>query len=217
MRGFGIHDVARISEAVSRPGIDPRVFTTLAVVNKVRATTEGVYCDVTTIMGVEETAALAPDYGGDGYGFYAPIEVGHMVLVAIPEGEYAAGPRVIAHIWDEGDPPPDVVVDHPEDVALVVKPGKTVRIMVSGGGTVLLGSDDPSKGVARETDPVKMDLTALQAILDLRYQPLPPVGPLPMTLPAAAPVAAATLGDPFVADGEIGEIAAGSLTVFAED
>jgi len=212
-----VFDVARAAEALSRPGIDPRCFTTLAVVNKVNATAAGVYCDVTTIMGIQETAALAPDYGGDGYGFYAPIEAGHMVLIAIPEGEHAAGARIIAHIWDEGDPPPDEVVDHPEDVALVVKPGKTIRITVSGGGNVLLGASDASKGAARETDPVVVDLTALQAILDQRYQPLPPAGPLPMTLPVAAGTAAVTLGQPEVAQGEIAEIAAGSDLVKIAD
>lgn len=214
MRSF---DVARASEALSRPGIDPRTFTSLAIVNKVNATAAGVYCDVTTIMGVQETAALVPDYAGDGYGFYAPIEVGHMVLIAIPEGEFATGARIIGHVWDAGDPPPAEVVDHPTDVALVVKPGTTIRITVSGGGQVLLGSSDASKGVARETDPVAFDLTALQAVLDLRYQPLPPVGPIPMTLPAAALAAAVTLGQPEVAQGEIGEIADGSDTVNAAD
>lgn len=206
-------DVARASEALSRPGIDPRTWTTLAVVEAISVTAKGVYCDVTTIMGVQETAALAPDYAGDGFGFYCPIELGDMVLIAIPEGEFATGARIVARVWDEGDPPPEVVTKHPEDVALVIKPGKTVRIVVSGGGNVLLGGADAELGVARETDPVAFDLTALQAILDLRYTPLPPQAPLPMTLPAAAVAVALTLGDPAIAEGELGEIADGSDVV----
>lgn len=218
-------DTARIAEAVGRPGIDPRTFTTLAVVDAVQVTAVGIYCDITTVHGVKETAAYSPMYGGRSFGFHAPIEVGSFVVIAVPEGDWATGARIIAHVWDEGTPPPQVVVDHPADVALVVQPGQSVRIIVSGGGNaviqaeggskVLLGNEAAELGVARKTDPTSVDLNVLQSILDLRYSPLPPAPGVPMTLPAAAQTVATTAGDPKIALGEIGEIAGASETVLS--
>lgn len=175
-------DVARASAALQRPGIDPRTWTTLAVVTAVNTTAQGIYCDVTTILGLEETAAYAPQYAGSGYGFYTPIEEGDLVLIAVPEGDWGAGARIIAEVWDQGQPPPAEVVDHPLDVALVVKPGQTVRMIVSGGGDVVieardggkvkLGNESASRGVARIADTVALTAEgaiALQATLDGRY------------------------------------------------
>jgi hypothetical protein len=178
-----VTDVARIAEAISRPGIDPRSHVTLAVVDAVKVTAVGVYCDVTTIHGLEETASYAPVYGGASFGFHAPIEEGSFVVIAIPEGEHATGARIIAHVWDQGQPPPQVVVDHPTDVALVVKRGQTMRIVCSGGGniviqaeddgTVLLGNEAADRGAARIDDEVSLTalgpVALLQPLLDARY------------------------------------------------
>ncbi len=155
------HDVAKISAAVERPGIDPRKFVEIAIVDAVAVAADGVHCDVITADGLPETATLVTPYGGPGYGIYGPIQIDDAVLLALPDGKFNAGARIVGRIWDPGSPPPAEVTSHPEDVAIVVRPGQTIRIVVSGGGNavvesrdgglVLLGdetADDPAQGAS---------------------------------------------------------------------
>ena len=137
-----VTDVAKASEAVSRPGIDPRMFVDLAIVTARRIDSGGCHYDVTTIGGIDETVALSPPYGGKEYGLYLPVNVDHMVTLAVPDGKYNAGARVIGATWDTAEPPPQEVIENPDDVALVVKPGQTVRVIVSGGGNVVIDARD---------------------------------------------------------------------------
>lgn len=162
------HDVAKIAAALERPGIDPRKFVELAIVTAVAVDASGVHCDVITADGMHETVALAPPYGGPGYGFYGPIQLDDAVLIAVPDGKFNAGGRLIARIWDPGAPPPAEVTAHPEDVAIVVRPGQTIRIVVSGGGNVVLDARDGGEvkaGGDDATDPVmrKSDVAAFIA------------------------------------------------------
>lgn len=133
-------DPLRIGEGLSRPGIDPRTWTTLAIVTAVNVTAEGIYCDVTTITGIEETVTLPTAYGGPSYGFYCPVAVDDWVLIGVPEGDWNAGARILAQVWDQGTPPPAVALEHPLDPALVVEPGRTLRILTSEGGSTVIAA-----------------------------------------------------------------------------
>jgi hypothetical protein len=174
-------DTRKIAEAVSYPGIDPRSHFGQAIVTAVSA--DGLYCDIHIIpQQIDETATVMPIYGGPGWGFYLPVYVGQLVMIATPDGDYAHGNRIIGAAWDAGDPPPPEVAEHPSDVLLRVQDGKTVRMVVSGGGNavievrgdgkVLLGDETATAGVARLGDPVGLSETgaaALQLTLDARY------------------------------------------------
>ena len=138
-------DVAKIAEGIGRPGIDPRKFVELAVVTAVRVDDLGVHCDVETISGIPETVEYSPPYGGGGYGFHSPIAEGDWVVLAVPDGKFNAGARIIGRTWDPGYPPPSEVVDNPDDVCLVVRPGQTIRIIVSGGGNAVIEARDDGK------------------------------------------------------------------------
>lgn len=158
-------DVAKIAKALERPGIDPRKFVDLAVVTTVAVDASGVHADVITSEGLPETVALAPPYGGPGYGFYGPLDPDDAILIAMPDGKYNAGGRVVGRIWDPGSPPPAEVAAHPDDVALVVKPGQTIRIVVSGGGNAVIEARDGGKllwGAEDADDPImrKSDVAA---------------------------------------------------------
>lgn len=155
-------DLAKSAAALSRPGIDPRKFVDLGVVTAVDVTGEGVHVDVITSEGLNETAAVSQPYAGPGYGLHLPVDLDRPVVLAIPDGRWNAGARVVGSLWDEGDPPPQDVIDHREDVVLVVKPGKALRLIVSdgasvvidarGGGKVLFGGDDAGDPVMRKSD-----------------------------------------------------------------
>lgn len=142
-------DFARIAAAVSRPGIDPRIWESLAFVRAVVVDpTEGVFVDVTLLPSqVETTARLGATYAGASFGVYLPVAVGDEVLVSAPSGDPAEGMVVAERLWSPSDPPPQEVVDHPEDALIHVKPGKTIRIVVSEGGRILLGGADSSEAV----------------------------------------------------------------------
>jgi hypothetical protein len=139
--GLGMLDPSKIGEALSRPGIDPRTWTTLAVVTAVHVSAQGVYVNITTIAGIEETASVPSAYGGPGFGFYCPVAVGDCVVVAVPEGDWGAGARVLAQVWDQGSAPPDEAIENPRDVALVIEPGRTIRILASGGGDAVIAAE----------------------------------------------------------------------------
>lgn len=168
-------DIARWAAALERPGIDPRTWTTLAVVTAVDVSANGVHCAITTIAGVDETAALSPEYAGPGFGLYAPISVGDGVVVVFPEGVMNTGGRIIGRVWDEGDPPPGEVTAHPQDFILVVQENRSLRLVAHGTGDVRIGVDSAGKvrlGSVDATDPValKSDLDAFVGGLDARLE-----------------------------------------------
>lgn len=135
-------DVAKAANALSRPGIDPRKFVDLGIITAVDVTAAGVHVDLTTIDGVQETAAVAPPYGGPGYGLHLPIDLDRTALLAVPDGKFNLGARVIGTVWDAGDPPPQEALENPDDVVLVVKPGQSLHLVVKGGGNILIDSQD---------------------------------------------------------------------------
>lgn len=135
-------DVAKVANALSRPGIDPRKFVDVGVVSAVSVTSEGVHVDIETPENVTETAQLAPPYAGPGYGLHLPIDLDDAVVLAVPDGKWNAGARVVGRTWDAGCPPPLDVIDNPDDVVLVVKPRQSLRIIVTGGGQALISVGD---------------------------------------------------------------------------
>ena len=103
---------------------------------------------------------VAPDYAGDGFGFYTPIEVDDEVVVVAPSGDPAEGLVVARRLWSAADPPPQEAIDHPADVLLHVKAGASIRIVVSDGGKILLGGPDSS-------EPLPLGNVLVQALKEL--------------------------------------------------
>ena len=143
-------DVARLGEALARPGMDPRTWVSYAIVLAYSVDpAHGPLARVKMLPGgLEDVARVAYDYAGNGFGLYAgSLKVDDEVLVAAPNGEPAAGLVVIRRLWSPADPPPQEAVDHPEDVLIHVEDGKTLRLTVSGGGRILLGGEDSAEAV----------------------------------------------------------------------
>jgi hypothetical protein len=136
-------DRMKAGQAVSHPGIDPRDFVRLAIVTAVSVDADGHYADVVTIPDrMEETVSISPPYGGNGYGFYMPVDLDEQVVIALPAGEFNAGGRVIGGTWDPAYRPPTEAIENRDDVVLVVKPGQSCRIIVKGGGNVHIDAQD---------------------------------------------------------------------------
>lgn len=140
-------DVARLSNAVSRPGIDPRIWVSYGTLlsEPYVETIEGrqdVVVDVLLVPSMqEETARVGTIYAGNGFGFYAPLHEDDEVLVLAPSGDPDEGLVIAQRLWSPADPPPTELASNTEDVTLVVEPEKNLRITVKGGGNVVLAVD----------------------------------------------------------------------------
>lgn len=160
-------DVLKMGLAQSFPGIDPRVWVTLAMVEAVTVTSDGVKADIVTIPEQRKETVMVAMAGADsGGGLYIPVRPGQVVIVEFPRGNSDEGGRISGSNWDPGDPPPSVVLDNPDDIALVGRAGITIRLVTSddgpivleSGGDTLLGTEDATLGVARLTDTVEVTI-----------------------------------------------------------
>lgn len=135
-------DTGRLAGAASRPGIDPRIWLSNAIVTDVAFVEgEGVFVDLQLQPdGSPETAFLGSCYAGNLAGDYCPVKVDDLVLVAMPSGDSDNGPIVIARFNSAGDPPaadfedPDNEGEASKDRILRVEAGRKYKIRTSGDG-----------------------------------------------------------------------------------
>ncbi len=167
-------DVGRLSNAVSRPGIDPRVWVTYGVLTSEPyiETVDGEQDIIVDVMLLptmqDETARVGAMYAGNGYGFYCPLHEGDEVLVVAPSGDPDEGLVISQRLFSPAAVPPTEVVTNPEDVTLVVQEGKSLRLSVKGAGNVViaadqgqvkLGDESATQAVARVDDQIQFTLT----------------------------------------------------------
>ena len=140
-------DMGLLSEGLSRPGIDPRIWVSYGVLQSEPyiETIEGRQDILVDVMlmpsGAEETARVGAIYAGNGFGLYAPLHMDDEVLVLAPSGDPDEGLVIAQRLWSPADPPPAAVSEHPEDVTLVVETGKNLRLNVLGQGNIILQVD----------------------------------------------------------------------------
>lgn len=158
-------DVQRLGQALARPGMDTRVWVSLArVVARAVDLDEGVFVDVELEpSGTRETARVAPVYAGNGFGLYAPLKVDDEVLVAIPNGDFDLGAVVLARLWNGDDKPPTDAregssgMESSDDLVLRVEQDHAVKVRVSGSGAASIiaegdgGIDIETKGAGHVT------------------------------------------------------------------
>lgn len=167
-------DSQRLAQMVSSPGIDPRVWVSLCVVDKVVVDDDGVFADVhvmstaTTddegnVVAQLMTVRVAADYAGNGFGLFFPPLEGDEVLVVYPDGNPDHGGILAKRLWSASDPPPQVAKNNSADALLMIDKDRTLRLQVQGKGNVaiiadqgkvLLGAETGTIPVARKNDPV---------------------------------------------------------------
>lgn len=135
-------DAQRAGAALGFPGIDPRSWTAHGVVTKVVVDTTGHLVEVELDDGNREMAKAATPYGGDGYGAHFPYAVDDWVAIMYVGGDHGLGAVVVGMAWDGGQAVPTDVLEHPTDVVIVVRPGATCRVIVAGGGDVVIDARD---------------------------------------------------------------------------
>lgn len=136
-------DVGRLASATARPGNDPRVWLTLAIIKELGFDSEeGLFADVQyQPSGDFETALIAGPCAGSRFGSWRPLAVDDTVLVAVPMGDPGHGPIVIARLWNAGDKPPEDFGSGEEpssDWIDILAPGKHYILKTSDGGQIKL-------------------------------------------------------------------------------
>lgn len=150
-------DVQRLASAVRGPGIDTRVWISLAIAmgdSNVDLTQnkEGVFVDVKLMPSEEDaTARVGPVYAGDGFGIFARIRKDDELVVAVPSGDQANGAVVINRLWSAADKPPQEALDNPEDLVVVVEEARSMRITIQkGGGKAFIDVQDDEGNVSNQ-------------------------------------------------------------------
>lgn len=160
-------DIRRLANAVSYPGIDPRIWCSWAVVNQLGFDSkQGIFADVTLVpSGEPETVYIGASYAGGSFGEWEGVSKDDTVLLLFPNGDPNQGGVLVSRTWNGGDLPPAEVQDVLDstspttDRVTVVRPGSDWRVYTSQGGTIKMG-DAQARNLAH-SDEVQ---TALQAI-----------------------------------------------------
>lgn len=142
--GFDTHALA---SAVSKPGIDPRTWVTLAVVGGEQGfdPENGVFVDVELMPdGVPEVAFLPGDYSGGSAGTYFPVHQGDVVLCCVVQGDTANGVFIIKKLWSPTELPPGDIASSSDptepttNAVIRVEDGATLRIIAKEGASINL-------------------------------------------------------------------------------
>lgn len=145
-RKGSIPDVGRLSAAVSRPGIDPRLWVSLAHARGelVLDAEHGAFLDVTLLpSNLEVTVRVPQSYAGAAFGEHeGEIHLDDEVLVAFPEGDPAAGGVLLGRFWSAADKPPADAVTNPGDHVRVMEADKSERLRLQGSGRWVFDGED---------------------------------------------------------------------------
>jgi hypothetical protein len=158
-------DIPAMAAAVSAPGIDPREWVKVGVVDAVVVDGQGVFLDVTVQPdGYPVRAKMASLYAGDGFGLYCPVRKGDQVVLVVPDGTPDGIPVATGTLHNAQDALPSEAASDPESIWLVAERGKHVRLRVAGG-TVSLDADRVEIGGWGTANPMTR-WHQLRAILD---------------------------------------------------
>ena len=159
-------DTGALSHAVSRPGIDPRSWLSLAVVEALGFDqAHGVFADIRYLpSGDTDTALVGSQYAGGGFGTLCPPKVEDVVLVAVPDGHTGLGPVIIARMWSKADPPPvDFAGENDEpttDPTTRVEDGATFRIVAKAGANVRIELEGAGSFTVEATGAATVNLSS---------------------------------------------------------
>jgi hypothetical protein len=202
-------DTASMGRGVSYPGIDPRLWISLAVVTELGVDpANGVYADVQLIpSGDLQTCRIGIPYGGPGYGAWLPLAKDDLVVVLFPRGDAAEGPILTHRLWSGSDPPPPELAtsngdDPPTSPVIVVGEGQTVRIVCRPGATVEVVGDSPASAADPVTLSTPNDSNWSRLASTLQTWATPATPPVPPSLADIGTLKAALLALLAGLDGE---------------
>lgn len=140
-------DLGRLIAGVRGPGLDTRVWLSLAYADGDSATEEGgQFVEVVLLpTGERLTARVASEYTGNGYGSSAKVYDKDELLVAVPRGNPAEGAVVVRRLWNaRHKTPAQARANEAEDVTTIIRKDKHFRLETSGSGKSYFKSGDTS-------------------------------------------------------------------------
>lgn len=194
-------DAGKLVNLVRGPGIDTRLWIALAVVQNVEVVTgknSGIYVDVQALPYKEEyTAWVGSAYAASQAGLYFPLKVRDLVLIALPNGDPAAGVVVLARfnngtrpvpaefMTEDGAPSPHIVLVGEEDVhiqiftkgggetQIVAQGDGSIRVTTEGNGAIVLTPEGTGKvGLGAEPGAAGMEPVAMGTKTDTNFTDL---------------------------------------------
>jgi hypothetical protein len=200
--GSGI-DIGRLSLALARPGIDTRVWCSIAIANDDQFFDEkhGLFVDLTLLpSGDIITARVGTSYAGTNWGTYdGKVLKDDEVCVLFPNGDPAEGGIIVARLWSAADVPPSAAKDHQDDYVVAVQPEKNFRAVTTGAGKAVLDSEHVFLGKDDATEQLVLGTTyrskesALMNDLNTAALLLSQAGAM-----MAAPITGAVLAGPII-------------------
>lgn len=205
-------DTSRLSNAVSRPGIDPRLNISLAYalddssVDKAH----GHFVEVQLLPSeVEVTCRVPPQYAGDTFGEHKGlIYKDDELVIGIPDGDPAAGCFVLARPMSAVAKPSALAVSNPKDHITSLKKDLNYWVEVLGKGSFNIRSPQVRIGDENATEQLMLgttyrdkesslhstleaQLATLAGFITVAGASLTAGGPLTLLPPAGVAIAAA--------------------------
>jgi hypothetical protein len=168
-------DSGRLHQLVRGPGIDTRVWCSLAfalgesVAEAAGAGQEGgVFVDIQLVpTGEQYTARVGTLYQGNGFGLYmGAIHKDDELLVEAPSGDPTMGLVVTECLSSAAEAPSSEALNNPSDVSLVVEENHSLRLKVQGSGTVIISTGGGEVQIATSGGEVKVETTGGSAVID---------------------------------------------------
>jgi len=135
-----------LSAALSRPGIDPRIWCSLGYTVG-ESVVDPAYGDLVEVCllpsGQQVTVRVPQTYAGASFGVGdGRIHQNDEVIVLFPDGDPATGGIIAARLWSSSDIPPQLVVDHPADHVEVREKDTSWRLKLQGSGQWVFEGED---------------------------------------------------------------------------
>lgn len=140
-------DLARLSQGMQRPGIDPRVWASIAIALDEEFFDEkhGCFVEVRLLPNGEELTCYVPQaYTGGDFGEHQQtIHKDDQLFIAVPNGDPAEGGVVLTRFHSLVDKPPQLAKENPDDYVRVQETDTSWRLKLQGNGQWLFeGADD---------------------------------------------------------------------------
>lgn len=151
-----IPDMLRLSSAVQRPGIDPRIWCSLAfALDESKLDKEyGDFIDVRLLPSELEVTCRVPQaYAGKDFGTNeGRIHKDDELVVVFPDGDPAQGGIVMARLWSASDTPPELVQNNDKDIVRQLEKDLAYRFKLTGEKGLIKGETESSLELELKTD-----------------------------------------------------------------
>ena len=155
-RVTSIPDMVRMSAAFSRPGIDPRIWCSLAYAKDESKIDKdyGDLLDVVLLPSEQEVTVRVPQaYAGKSFGSNdGRIHKDDEVVVLFPAGDPAEGGVVVARLWGPVDLPPELAAQNEKDIVRVLEKDIAFRFKLEGEDGFIKGTTESSLDLELKTD-----------------------------------------------------------------